>query len=513
MKIFFGVLALSATAALGVRAQTLTNASPIDTENPAKVRELSLKDCVQTALQHNFDVQIERYDPLIQLAALHGAYGGYDPTLNLSATHNHNNLAEFQTVNETNGASLFIASSTLTDVNALNTDVGGFSPWGLQYDLFGSAAESAVTQPYSPLQEASSGQVGVKVTQPLLKNLWIDNTRLTIQVAKVTLEHSEQALRNQFITTVAAVQNAYYELIYARDNVTVQQEALTLAQTQLDQDRQRVQLGSLAPLDVQQDESLVATSQANLIAAWNTLSVDQNTLKNLLTDDYVSWHALSIQPAESLSEELQLFDVQDCWGRGMTKRPDLLQARLDVESQGITLKFDRNQLYPSLDLNGEYGYNGDGRVFSGVFDQYGDANHPFYYYGASLSVPLSNAKARNTLKSDKATLKQKLLTLKQLEQTIMVDIDNAVKQVASDYQQVQAQRQARIYAAAALDAEQKKYNVGKSTTFTVLQLQSTLTTDRGNEIRAIASYDEDIAKLSQAEGATLDDLNISLEAK
>jgi len=164
-------------------------------------------------------------------------------------------------------------------------------------------------------------------------------------------------------------------------------------------------------------------------------------------------------------------------------------------------------------LKGTYGFNGTGQEFNDAFNQYREANRPYYSYGAEVSIPLSNIKARTALKSGKASLQQELLTLKQLEQTVMVDIDNAVKQVASDYQSIQASKQARVYAEAALDAEQKKYNVGKSTTFTVLQLQNTLTTDRGLEIRSIASYDEDIAKLAQSEGATLDELNISLDIR
>jgi len=202
--------------------------------------------------------------------------------------------------------------------------------------------------------------------------------------------------------------------------------------------------------------------------------------------------------------------LQDSWGKGMTKRPDLLESRLEVTQLGITLKYDRNQLYPELDVTGSYGYNGAGTVYSGTFDQVAQADHPFYTFGGSISIPLSNTKARNNLKSDKSTLEQKLLTLKQLEQTIMMEIDNSVKQVQSDYEAVQASKQATIYAAAALDAEQKKYNVGKSTTFTVLQLQNTLTTDRGTEIRNIANYDEDIARLFQNEGTTLDNLDIDV---
>ncbi len=138
----------------------------------------------------------------------------------------------------------------------------------------------------------------------------------------------------------------------------MQQEALDLAQTQLDQDQQRMQIGTLAQLSVQQDESQVAQSQANLIAAQSTLDTDQNTLKNLITDDYARWHDTDIQPTETLAAPMQLFDLQDSWNKGMTERPDLLQARLNVEQQGIQLKFDRNQLFPELDLIGTYGYNG-----------------------------------------------------------------------------------------------------------------------------------------------------------
>ncbi len=489
-------VSLASAATLGAGAQTATHAEP--------VRELSLKECVQQALAHNFDVQIQRYNPIIQQSSLSLAYAGYDPSLTISGAHNHE-------VQGPDGQPAFVS-----DADNFSSQINGVAPWGLQYGIGGNVAENigasySTTTLTRPATDTSSGSVGLNVTQPLLKNFWIDSTRLSIAVAKNNLQQSEQGVRLQFINTVAAVQNAYYELVYARQNIIVQQEALTLAQTQLNQDRQRVQVGSLAPLDVQQDEAQVASSQAALITAQNTLSIDENTLKNLLTDSYRQWQGINIQPTEQLTSDLRLFDLQDSWGKGMTKRPDLLQARLEVTQLGIDLKFDRNQLYPELDLKGTYGLNGTGQEFNDAFNQYREGNRPYYSYGASVTIPLSNIKARTTLKADKATLAQKLLALKQLEQTVMVDIDNAVKQVASDYQSVQASKQARIYAEAALDAEQKKYNVGKSTTFTVLQLQNTLTADRGAEIRSIANYDEDIARLAQKEGTTLDELNITVD--
>jgi outer membrane protein len=502
MKVF-SVVSVFFLAVFAAGAQTNMNA--------AATRAMSLQDCIQEAMQHNLDMQIERYNPQISLYDLRADYGGYDPTFSFSGQHDYNDSgAVFQ-----NGQ--HVAGSQFNS-DSFSSSFTGTLPWGTIYDLGGNVSSTkggnTASNVFLPFQN-SSGQVGaLTLTQPLLKNFWIDSTRLNVRVAKNRLKFSEQAVRQQVITSVTAVENAYYELIYARENVKVQQEALVLAQTQLDQDQQRVQIGTLAQLDVQQDQAQVATSQANLIAAESMLNTDQNTLKNLLTDDYLKWHDTDIQPTATITNApLQLFDLQDSWNKGMTERPDLLQSRLNVEEQGIQLKFNYNQLYPSLDLIGSYGYNGAGHDFGDTFNQFNEANAPFWSYGAQLSMPLSNVGARNTYKAGKVTLQQLLLQLKQLEQNVMVQIDNAVKQAQSDYQSVDASRQARIYAEAALDAEQKKYNVGKSTTFTVLQLQNTLTIDRGTEIRALANYYEDLANLAAAEGSTLERNGINIELR
>lgn len=491
---FFGAVAFFLSAITIAIAQT--------NDVGATAREMSLQDCIQQALKHNLDVQIERYNPQISLYNLNAAYDGYDPTFNVSGRHSYNNAAGGFNPNQTN-----LIPSRITKEDSFNSDIGGTLPWGLQYDFSGNVADTLSTS----TAEISGGSIGVTLTQPLLKNFWIDNTRLTIRVAKNRLKYSQQGFRQQVITTVTDVANAYYELIYAQENVQVEQQALELAKTQLAQDKQRSQIGTLAPLDVQQDQAQVAQSQANLIAAEDTLLVDQNTLKSLLTDDYQKWHDVEIQPSEPLTAPMESFNLQDSWSKGMSERPDLLQARLNVEQQGIQLKFDRNQLFPELDLVGTYGYNGAGKEYNDAFNQYREGNHPFYSYGAQLSIPLGNFGARNNYKATKATLQQVLLQLKQIEQNVMVEIDNAVKNAQSKYQSVEATRQARVYAEAALEAEEKKYAVGKSTTFTVLQLQNNLTAARSNEIRALADYNEALANLAAQEGSTLQDNGIDIQ--
>jgi outer membrane protein TolC len=504
MKKIVASLCFSAAALTAAFAQS----------NPSASLPLSLQDCFNLVLTNNYDVRIQQFNPQISELNVQQAYGGYDPAFTFSGSHNYNDQgAQVQSSGN-------VIAETITRENTFSSGLNGLTPWGMTYNFSGNVSQfhdsrSSVITNFLSLQniDSSSGSYGVNVTQPLLKNFWIDNNRLQILVAKTQLKISEQGLRNQVINTVTAVENAYYELIYARENVKVQQEALALAQTQLDQDKQRVQVGSLAPLDVQQDEAQVAQSRANLIAAQYTLASDENTLKNLLTDSYSQWHSLTIVPSEYLEAVRQLFDVQDSWSKGLNNRPDLQQAKLNLEQQGIQIKYYQNQLYPEVDAIGSYGFNGAGNEYNDSFNQMGQGSRPFYSYGGQLTIPLGNVKARSQYKAGKAQEKQLLLTLKQLEQNIMVQIDNAVKQAQSAWESVDATKQTRIYAEAALDAEQKKYAVGKSTTFTVLQLQSNLTSARSQEIRSLANYNQALASLAAAEGSTLQRHNLEIKSK
>jgi outer membrane protein TolC len=205
--------------------------------------------------------------------------------------------------------------------------------------------------------------------------------------------------------------------------------------------------------------------------------------------------------------------LQDSWNKGLTQRPELVQAKLDIEQSGIQLKYDRNQLFPELDIFGTYGYNGTGREYSDFFYDVQQQNRPFYTYGGSITIPLTRTTTRNTYKSDKAKLQQNVLALKNLEQTVMIAIDNDIGTIRANFDQVHATRTAREYQESALDAEQKKLESGKSTTYTVLQVQRDLTSARGAEIQALDTYNKSLSQLSLDEGSTLERLGIRFEVK
>lgn len=491
-------------------SSTTTNGLP-----PArKTRVVSLTDCIQLAIQNNFDIQIQRYNPQISDFTLKSDYGAYDPTAGFSASKDYNDLPGG--LNPQTGVPF---PATLTEENNYTPNLQGVLPFGTTYQFTGTLSRQSLQttnllgSPYwaQPAWVAGQPGFGVILSQPLLKNFWIDKARLQIKLDKASLKISEYALRLQIMTTITSVKSAYYTLLYNRGNVEANATALKLAQQLVAENVRRVQVGTLANLDEKQSESQAAASQAALQAAQQALVVQENTLKSLLTTNYVEWASTTPIPSEELIAVPEELNLQDSWRKAITQRPELAEAKLNVEKQNVTLKYDYNQIFPQLDVFGSYGHNANDPTFDGAFTQLGQGTHSFYTYGASVSIPLGNVAARNTYKAGKMSLRQVLLQLKQQEQLVLVEVDNDVGQVRSILQQVDATRAARIYAEDALAAERTKLENGKSTSFIVLQLISNLTTARVNEVQALANYNIAVAQLALDEGSTLEANHIEMD--
>lgn len=492
-RLFSGLAGL----AFAVSASAQTNA-------PA-TRTITLAECIALALEKNLDIQIRRLQPSIDLYNINSTRGYYDLTFSLNATHRYNSSPGSP---DPNSALFGKNSDSFTESYgpSFTQQFGTGGRATINGDLIRRSGSSFTSFNYST-------DAGISLTQPLLKNAWIDSTRQTILVNKQTLKIDELALRSQVITTVNSVQQAYYELVFARDNVHVQEASLQLAEKLLADNKRRVEVGALAPLDEKQSESQVAARRSDLLSAKRDLEIQLNLIKSYLGDDYGAWATTVLEPADKLVALPQTMNVQDSWRTGMSLRPDLQSSKEAIERQNIVLRYNYNQLFPSLDLTLTYGHNGLGRTVDTGLNGIQRGDNQFYSYGIVLSFPLSNTAAKNTYKSGKLTKEVLLLQFKQLEQSIIVEIDNAVKQAQTAYEKIDATRQARLYAEAALDAEQKKLENGKSTSFFVLQLQRDLTAARSAEIRALADYNKALSTLSKSEATTLEKANIGLEFK
>lgn len=468
------------------------------------VRPLSLKDCIQIALEHNLDVKIERFTPEIARYDLNLAYAYYEPVFGGSAIHRFG--FEHARADSTNRVGITTRS------NEFVAGIKGALPTGLSYELGGDFSNTR-TSSFSGGTEDSLGSASIELRQPLLKDFGIDATRLNIQVNKKLLSISRLSLRQQIMNTVTSVELAYYDLKLARQNVRVQEQALKLAEELLSANRHRVEEGVLAPLDEKQAESQVASQRAILLVAQRLLAAQQNVLKGLLSDKMSEWKDVLVEPTDAMSAPPTDLNRQSSWQKGLTLRPDILQARLDLERLGYVLKFSRNQLYPQLDLVGSYGFSGAEREYGGVFGDIRRGDSPFYSYGVVVSIPLGNSTARNNYKISKAEQQQALVKLQRLEQNIMLQIEDTVRLAQTNFERVGATKEARQFAEAALEAEQAKLENGKSTSFFVLQLQRDLTAARSAEIQALAEYNKALAQLALREGSVFERNNLNLKAK
>jgi len=469
-------------------------------------RSVSLQDCFQMALERNLDLRIERLNPEMARYDLSLTYAGYDPQFTVGGEHDYSLSPGGYDANK----NAYPASTS--DADLFRLGLSGVLPTGFNYNLTGNTREEWGERSSVPFSQ-NSGSVGLTMRQPLLKNFWIDSTRMNIQVARKNIKSTEMGLQLQIMSILTSVEQAYYDLIFTRENVKVQQKALELAERLLHENKQRVKVGALAPLDEKQAESQVAARKADLLSSQRQLATQQNTLKRLISDDFGAIAETSLEPTGELLAVPQAFSVQDSWAKGLTMRPDLLQNRIEVEKQDIVLRYQKNQLYPSLDLVGSYGHTASDTGYGGVFRNLGEGSGPYWSYGAQLSFPLGNRAARNNLRNSRARKEQVLLQLKSREQEIMAQIDNAIQLAETNLERVDATHQARLYAEAALDAEQKKLENGKSTSFVVLQLQRDLTSARSSEISALTEYNKSLAQLALAEGATLQRHEIKLEVK
>lgn len=537
--ILIGLLlaSLCATRADGVEEQVRAR------QQARLERVLSLEDCIKIALEHNLDVQIARLDPEVSGFQLRAAYGGYDPSFSLSGTHSYQ-LAPGGL--DTQGRSY---TGTESETDAFGGSIGGLLPWGTRYSFGANFSDrtgtspgtirdtstytlstntlydfntglplyNAVTTNYgtlptrNPFENASANVGFFELRQPLLKNFWDDGTRLTIFMNKKQLQISELGLRSQVIDTITKVETAYLSFIYTEEAVKVQEKALELAERLVAENRRRVEVGALAPLDEKQAESEAASRRADLLAAKASRDSQERALKALLSDDYDEWMMARIRPTESLHATPQQFNLQESWRKGMSARPDVLEARLSAQMQERQVKYQNNQRFPQLDVVGDVGYVGSDDQMSGAWRQVRNRDNSYYSYGVQLTVPLGNVGPRNAYKAAKTTYEQRLLAVKQTEQTALIQIENSIAGARTSLERVEATRQARLYAEEALKAEEMKLEKGKSTSFVVLDLQSKLTAARSAEIKALADYNIALAQIAQSEGSTLERRGVELK--
>jgi outer membrane protein len=382
------------------------------------------------------------------------------------------------------------------------------------------------------------------VRQHLLQGFGIDVNRRFIDIAKNNREISDIAFRQQVISTVSQIQNIYWDLVNAYEDVKVKERSVGLAQRLLSDNRKQVEIGTLAPIEVVRAQSEVAARNQELIVSQTNLQLQQLLMKNALTRNLTdpTLAAAPVVPTDIMSltpgmDELQ--PVQDLIQEALGHRPDIAQARIDLTNRSINKKGARNALLPSLDLQAWYGASAIGGAFNqikicqgtqtpeedgctlpanvptsrGYGSTFGDLfNNSAPDKGAAitLSIPIRNRAAQADQVRSELEYRQAEMRMQQLQNQIGIEVRNAQFAVQQNRARVEAAVKGRELATESLDAESKKYALGASTNYAVLQAQRDLALAESNLVAAQTAYQKSKVEIDRVTARTLDRNNIAI---
>jgi outer membrane protein TolC len=477
---------------------------------------LRLRDAMQTALLHNRNLQIERIIAEVARMTLSGSYGWYDPLF--TGQVRRENVADSGAFDPAN-------PGIDTDFDAQNdiANVGlfGYLPSGLTYNLTGTYGQSSGERNFLNF-DSYRVSAGIYLQQPLLRNMWIDLPRLIIRVNKRNLTITEQGVRFVAMDVMNSVQQGYYDLIFAWENLRVQQELLAARKQLLHNTQRLIEVGTLTVLEERVAAAQVARVETDLISASNIVALAGNSLKTLMGVGGSEWNQDLIVPADRLIVTANALDLTGSWERGLSQRPDLIQLVKSLEKAELNLKFYRNQLFPSLDIIGAYGRRGATSVqafppdkprasASEALDQFKDGAAPSDMIGLLFTLPLTRTLERANYKSGKYQKKQAELLVDQKKELILREISDAMHAARFSLDRFQSARQAVEFSEAALKAEEQKLAGGTSSLNFVLLFQADFASAKTAEIQARQIYNKAISALHFAEGTILDRNNIQFE--
>lgn len=534
---------------------------------------LSLSDTIALALENNLDIELQRYTPQIADTNLYRTQAGgfatpaatavfagpssvtaaapssglqnllvtgntqigpappsFDPALLGGLSWAHQSTP--QTSSFITGTNSLVQRQDLSSLSVQKYfETGTLVNLGLSNN---SVTSNATRSDFSPVTNAS---LTLTVTQHLLQGWGSPLNTRQIRIAKNNREVSDLTFKAQVITTVAAIMDLYWDLVSYNENVRVQRDALAANERLLRDNTKQVEVGTLATIEIVRAQAEIAASQQALTVAQTQLLQQETVLKNALSRTGL------VNPAVSaahviLTDHLQVPDmeaispIQDLVGQAFASRPELAQFRILMQNQQIGIRGTRAELLPTLDLVGGFGNSGlAGTVnplpavggvpraptgffiggYGTVLSQLFQRNFPNYSLGFNLNVPLRNRAAQADLISSELALRQQQIGVQRMENQVRVEVQNAVigvQQARAQYDSAVKQRTLQVQT---VEAEQKKLEMGVSTTYSVILTQRDLTTAESNLVAAESAYSKAKVEMDRATGQTLYNHNVSLD--
>jgi outer membrane protein TolC len=411
---------------------------------------------------------------------------------------------------------------------------------------FNNQRQTIADAPFQVLSPQLNSSFNFRLTQHLLQGFGLASNTRFIQIAKNDRKISDVAFRLQTITTVDQIENMYWNLVYAYENVKVQRENLAFAQKTLSDTKKQVEIGTLAPIEVVRAQSTVASDQQTLTLAMTDLQLEQLLMKNALSRSLVDPRLADAEVVPTSTMEVpaeeSVVPTEELVNDALAHRPDLEEARINLTNTDISNKAIRSALLPTVDAFAYYGGAGLGGKqnlsyicvvdptntqfcpqpplppyqfvptvgYGGTLNQLINSTAPDKGAGITINIPIRNRAAQATQVRSEFEYRQAQLRIQQIENQVRIEVRNAQFGVQQNRASVASAQAAVDLAKQSLDAEQKKYALGASTSTLVLQYQSGMTSAEVTLVSAKAAYEKAQLELDRATGLLLDHANIEI---
>jgi len=483
--------------------------------------DLSLKDAITIALENNRDIQIEKENVVVSEGEITRQKGIFDPILNISSYYND---GEFPSV------STFIPSGTINEenFNLSGSFLGKFST-GTFYNVLNFESTRTVTDsPIDDLSPSWFNNLNFSIGQELLRNFGVDVNNTFVITARRSNQISMKEFENVVTNVILEVERRYWLMVAARQNLELERKALELAQDLQRRNEIQVEVGVLPPVAVTQAKSEVAAREVDVIRAENTLQATEDNLKNTLAMDL----SQNIDATDEPTTEVFQFSEQESLDEAYRERPEIQQAKLNIENKETLKHYYSNQRLPRLAIEGSVQLQGLGGDENPNRLSFGDEPEPIpsQFLGAGeafsqifggdfttwqilgvFSFPIFNRTAEGDYVKASAELDRSEITLKKTEDDVALDVKSAIREIENSLRAIDAAKVSVELAKEVVINEQERLNVGIGTTREVLEAQRDLIDAGVREITAIANYNIALAELERAKGTLLERDSIVIE--
>lgn len=492
--------------------------------------ELSLRSYLELVLANNTQIQLQKVLVQPQRNAIMRAFSIFDPVA----------TARFQATRQNTPTTDALAgAAVLSQLNQpLNLGVTQVLPTGTSYTVGFNGAKISTNNSFANFNPNITSNLNLQFTQPLLRGFGTYQTKVPIYLARVRLKQAEFRLEDTVMRLVVQAENAYWDVIGARENLRVQREALNLAEESLNRAKKELELGAISALEIFQPEATFARAKIFVTQAEFRLRQLEDALRTQISLDLdPDLRNLPLELTEPVlpPTDATAFDKEELVREALAFRPDLKAIRGELEEDDMLIKQTVNNLRPDLSLIGAYTSQGRGGPFlqrATVFNPdgstspvrtivpggVGDAlsqmwgfNYPIYGFTLQLRLPLRDRRASADYADAVVGRRQDMLQERLITQQIRLDVLNAITQVENSRASVDLAKVAADLAQKRLEAEKKRYDLGTTLFFFVLDAQQALTQAQGDLVTNSVQYRRNQLNLLQRTGKLLRDRGIVIQ--